>query len=549
MCLKKVTWYQCPQTEEGRAVQANYPRDTMVKLGDAWRLARVYHATYLIILDESLRHGMQYHAHESFIYCAHPYYGLCDEDFGLIYQVAEGECPACLHDKGLPRKIIARREMMDGVLPLITGEFLRPSPAVFDYVAQLAILVKHMVARKIPNVVIRGTMVEQVVREIRAELFCRSFDAHWVRHGVADCGCFVEDQGFCANLGRYLRQKEAGRILEFHKNIVVPYVNIPDPDDWELILARDQIVEWFVDRRTARFDKVAICRFEVNPREDQRYQDCLQRLEAAVIRYVDVLRFALAPEQGPDHEMERNLRARAVFLQKPLQWIAYDTGLADGLVEEISEMVIHWYLRVGTPLSPPVDNAAWSAPLQLRRDIDNTRKDIQATMEHLDTVFSTNNSEGWRLFRGSFTRPPLHEEKEAHTHHQARAELMAAAETRLSRGQAAADENAVSVAVARRLRPGDEDGHECPVCGTDFADDPAARRPVVVCERGHLVCRQCTITHVVNADAHLLEHDPSKRARCPMCRGSMAAFYRANADPAEALRQPAARPAAPVVWF
>ncbi|GKT40435.1 uncharacterized protein ColSpa_00616 [Colletotrichum spaethianum] len=385
----------------------------MVKLGDAWGLARVYHATYTIVLDELLRHGMQHHAHESFIYCTHPYHGPCDDDFWLVYQLTEGECPACLGDKGLPRKIVARREMMDGVLPLLTGDFLRPSPAVFGYVAQLAVLAKHMVARKVPNVAVRGAMVEQLVKEIRAELFCRSFDAHWAGHGVGDCGCFVEDRGFCANLGRHLRQREARRIFEFHRSIVLPYINLPDPDDdWDLVLARYGIVEWFVDQRVARFDKIAVCRFEVEPREDQRYQDCVQRLEAAVVKYIDVLRFALAPDRRPDRDTERRLRARAVFLQKPLQWIAYDTGLADSLVEEISEVVIYWYLRVGTPLSPPVDNAAWLAPLQLRRDIDGIRKDMQAAMEHLDAVFSTSTPEGWRLFRRSFKEPPLREEKE-----------------------------------------------------------------------------------------------------------------------------------------
>ncbi|KAK1586118.1 uncharacterized protein LY79DRAFT_670556 [Colletotrichum navitas] len=553
------------------AARANYPRDSMVKLGDAWRLARVYHATFTTVLDERLRPGMQYHVHESFVYCAHPYHGPCRTDYGLVCQLAEGECPACVHDKGLPRKITARREVMDGVLPLLTGEFLKPSQAVFEYVAQLAVLAKHMVARKVPNVVLRGAMVEQLVKEVRAEVFCRSFDAHWVGPGVADCGCFSEDYGYCGNLGRFLRQQEACRILDFHRDIVLPYVNVPDPDgdDWELVLAREMIAEWFVDRRAARFDKVAICHFETNPREDQRYHDCLQRLEAAVVKYADLLRFALGPGRGgPDRTAERNLRARAVFLRKPLQWIAYDTGLADGLVEEISEVVIHWYLRVGTALSPPVDNAAWSAPLQLRRDVDATRRDMQATMERLDGVFSTGDRAGWRLFRDRFQRPPTHEEMEVHALRRARAELTAAAEARLAHAQAAADESVISVAAARGLRPpgnggpndndnrngdddDDDDDRECPVCGSRFADDPTARRPVVVCARRHLVCRECTVTHVLSTSAHLLEHDREKLARCPMCRGSMAGFYRVNPDPADALRSPRVpdeAAAAPVVW-
>ncbi|KAK2042784.1 hypothetical protein LZ31DRAFT_453972, partial [Colletotrichum somersetense] len=377
----------------------------MVKLGDAWRLARVYHATFTTVLDDRLRPGMQYHVHESFAYCAHPYHGPCRTDYGLVCQLAEGECPACVRDKGLPRRITARREVTDGVLPLLTGEFLRPSRAVFEYVAQLAVLAKHMVARKVPGVVLGPAMVEQLVREVRAEVFCRSFDAHWVGPGVADCGCFAEDHGYCGNLGRFLRQQEACRILDAHRDVVLPYVNVPDPDDpddWELVLAREAAAEWFVDRRAARFDRVAICRFETNPREDQRYHDCLQRLEAAVVKYIDLLRFALG---GPDRAAaaaaaaERNLRARAVFLRKPLQWVAYDTGLADCLVGEISEVVIHWYLRVGTALSPPVDNAAWSAPLRLRRDVDAARRDMQAAMERLDTVFSTADDRArWRLF-------------------------------------------------------------------------------------------------------------------------------------------------------
>ncbi|KAK6213644.1 hypothetical protein QIS74_09646 [Colletotrichum tabaci] len=525
----------------------------MVKLGDAWRLSRVYHTTYTIILDETLRPGMQYHAHESNVHCAHPYHGSCEGRSGLVYQLAEGQCPACLGDQGLPRRIIARQEMMDDAMRMVTGEPLRPSPEVLGYVAQLAILAKHMVARKIPNVIIGAAMIDQVVAEVRAELFCRQSDNHWTRgYGVSSCKCFVEERGFCANLGRYLRQNEAVRIITAHEDIVIPYINMPDPDDdnddWELTQARERIIEWFRDRRTARLDRVAICRFETGPREDQRYQDCIQRLDAAVIKYVNLIRSEEPPPPPApdDRAAERNLRARAVFLRKPLEWIAYDTGLADILVKEISDVVIHWYLRVGTPASQPVDNAAWSAPLKLRRDMDGMRKEMQATVEHLEAHFSPNTRAGWRLFVRSFQRTPLREEDEVATFRRARAELTAAAETRLSLAQVAADENIITLAASRAIRPDDADGRSCPLCGEPFDDDDV--RPVVVCARSHLVCRSCTIILVVTADAALLEPDPQRRSRCPMCRASLLKFYRANADSADELRSPPSPEAPPVEW-
>ncbi|KAJ0161614.1 hypothetical protein CTA2_5916 [Colletotrichum tanaceti] len=550
MCIKKVTWHQCPQTGEGRDLRGYSPSDTMVKLGDAWRLSRVYHTTYTIILDEALRPGMQYHAHESNVHCAHPYHGPCEGRSGLVYQLAEGHCPACLGDKGLPRRIIARQEMMDDAMRMVTGEPLKPSPEVVGYVAQLAILAKHMVARKIPNVIIGDFMADQVVTEVRAELFCRQSDSHWTRgYGVSSCRCFLEEQGFCANLGRYLRQNEAMRIVNTHEDIVIPYINMPDPDDddddnWELAQARERIIEWFRDRRTARLDKLAIDRFETAPREDQRYHDCLQRLDAAVIKYVNLIR----SEEAPDNRAaERNLRARAVFLRKPLEWIAYDTGLADILVKEISDIVIHWYLRVSTPASQPVDNAAWSAPIEIRRAMDNMRKDMQATMEYFEAHFSPNTRAGWRRFVHSFQKTPLREEDEVATFRRARAQLTAAAETRLSLAQVAADENVITVAASRAIRPDDADDRSCPLCGDPFDDDDV--RPVVVCARSHLVCRSCTIVLVVTADAAFLEPDPQKRSRCPMCRASLSKFYRATADPADELRPPPSPEAPPVEWF
>ncbi|GJC99268.1 hypothetical protein ColKHC_08094 [Colletotrichum higginsianum] len=498
MCIKKVTWHQCPQTGEGRSLRGYSPSDTMVKLGDAWMLSRVYHTTYTIILDETLRPGMQYHAHESNVHCAHPYHGPCEGRSGLVYQLAEGQCPACLGDQGLPRRIIARQEMMDDVMRMVTGEPLRPSPEVLGYVAQLAILAKHMVARKIPNVIIGAAMIDQVVAEVRAELFCRQSDNHWTRgYGVSSCKCFVEERGFCANLGRYLRQNEAVRIITAHEDIVIPYINMPDADDdsddWELTQARERIIEWFRDRRTARLDRVAICRFETGPREDQRYQDCIQRLDAAVIKYVNLIR----SEEPP-------------------------------------------------PPPAPDDRAAWSAPLELRRDMDGMRKEMQATVEHLEAHISPNTRAGWRLFVRSFQRTPLREEDEVATFRRARAELTAAAEARLSLAQVAADENIITLAASRAIRPDDADGRSCPLCGEPFDDDDV--RPVVVCARSHLVCRSCTIILVVTADAALLEPDPQRRSRCPMCRASLLKFYRANANPADELRSPPSPEAPPVEW-
>ncbi|OHF03566.1 hypothetical protein CORC01_01285 [Colletotrichum orchidophilum] len=524
MCIQKFTWHQCPETERGRHFRQTCPADQIIKDSEgAFAEARVWHSTHSVIVDQPLRPGMEFHGHESMVYCAHPYHGHCRDDAVCqVTQVAEGECPWCLGDNAFPRRITAYGIKSDVGPAVLTGDYTRPSPLVLGYVAQVAVLAKHMVAQSIPFVRLEGDMASQVVRQIRAEVFCRLEDDHWEFPGhnvIADCECFTERHSYCANLGRHLRQKEALRIIKNHWNIIAPYTGVPDQWVEEeapytfLIRERSHAADWFRRCRRGRHDEMTMARFDINPTEDQRYREAIHRLEATVLNCVELLRRRLTPEP-PDEKkvalcdekeeenvdnivVERNLFARAVFLYKPLQWIAYDNGITDKLFHEISEMVIHWYLRVGTPLSESIDNAAsLTAPglFKFRRDIDRVRRDVEDATSRLDTVFSTTTWNSRRLFVRSFGESPARDEElgEVDACRSKRADLWAAAQTKLETAVCEADARIVTVQEARRLWPEQQQPPSpphplCPVCYSAFDDGVHARRPVLVCDANHVM--------------------------------------------------------------
>ncbi|KAF4872922.1 hypothetical protein CGCSCA1_v007910 [Colletotrichum siamense] len=604
MCILKHIFYQCPETEESREAKQEHPDNNILDLPN--KKVKLYRRIGDLDACVRLRAGEEHHMQQVRVYCAHPFIGNCRQPTGKVVEIVQGMCADCLNvSSALPRQAWLRQEQQlsrdlternpeqetkmmekkasafglkiaknedkhnDGDEDRSGGPVLRGPPYtdvhpdLFEYFQQVVILLKHSIARKIPEANMRDDDLRQVRMEIRAEMFCRCDDNHWMdnaNQGTAsrmqDCRCQTQLLPASANVGRRMRMYEAERILKRHSRMMdVLDANYTHKDSRHLQEERTAARRFFLDRRGARANVDEMAVYDMYPSEQARYHNALMTLDVEVTDKIEQVRQEqLWIETDSEwSEFERQLRLRGQQAKQAVTWIALDNGLKDEVVEELVGIAKMWLLYAGTtfdPINPYVHGLRPDKTDQQKAAEVAVYNDIKRMFSVMTQMFPANDKERWELYANEFQEGRI-STAEFRAIFLVRDTFYANAIRKVPDALAATRKRVISVATATARLTGNhhpapqqpqadpstsgesmnlidlEDGGDkekkedpptCGLCEEPYDDNNELRRAVAVCPRSklHLLCFRCTMTHVLKFAA--VNTSTDDRPRCTLCR-------------------------------
>ncbi|KAK2775157.1 hypothetical protein CKAH01_12914 [Colletotrichum kahawae] len=621
MCILKLVFFQCPETEESREEKRKYPDDNIIDFPK--KKVKIFRKYKEIDVVVALDAGEEHHVQQVWVYCAHPFIGNCGQPTGRVVEIVQGMCADCLNvPRALPRHAWLRRELPlprevnernpeqerkmmekkaadlglqmakkkdeqnDGEDDEVDGPVLRGAPYtdvhpdIFQYFQQVVVLLKHSIARRIPEAKMGEDDLRQIYMEVRAEKFCRGFDDHWkddAQSGAAahrrKCGCTPQKHPSWSNIGRALRMAETERILEHHSRMVSLLEAEPANEDSrhlrdERTAARERILA----RRGGVIDREQGAMFDMYPSEQARYYNAIKTLNAVVedkIRQVRKEQLWIETDENWS-VFERQLRMRAIVATPAIAWIALDNGLKDEVAAELVGIAVTWLLYVGTGFDPMRDRQ--------KKAEEEVWDDIKRMFNVLMQMFPANDPQRWQLFQRNFVGGGMtyaRRDDESLDMFHDRNTGYANAIRKIPDAIAAARKRVIKVATAAELLRRDdgpapqqesvgeegfvsipleigaeqrgngaagkqkEEPPTCHYCTNPYDDEVELRRAVKACPQSdlHLICFKCTLTIALEPLS-----DPEKpKLRCPQCRAELhGEFFRAINDDLGTLAPPSA---------
>ncbi|KAE9574629.1 hypothetical protein CGCF415_v001409 [Colletotrichum fructicola] len=613
MCILKHIFYQCPETEESREAKQEHPDNNILDLPN--KKVKLYRRIGDLDACVRLRAGEEHHMQQVRVYCAHPFIGNCRQPTGKVVEIVQGMCADCLSvSSALPRKAWLRQEQQlsrdvternpeqerkmmenkasafglktanekdkqnDGEEDGSGGPVLRGAPYtdvhpdLFQYFQQVVILLKHSVARKIPEANMREDDLKQVRMEIRAERFCRRDDKHCMDDPnggaaarMAICKCTNERIPMCANVGRALRMSEAQRILEHHSRMVnLLEANYKSTDSRHLQEQRTAARRFFLDRRGARADVEETAVYDMYPSEKPRYLNAIMALNNEVKDKIKQVRQEqLWIETDAEwSEFERQLRMRVLVAAPAIVWIALDNGLKDEVAEELIGIAVTWFLYVGSifdPIHSYVHGMHPDKTDQQKAAEVAVYNDIKRMFSVVTQMFPASDLERWQVFHSKFPDGEIAVEGRRFSLEVRRAfhdrdTYYANAIRKVPDALAATRKRVISVATATARLTGNhhpapqqpqadqstsdestnliefedaaakekEDPPICGICKDPYDDNNELLRAVAICPQSnlHLLCFRCTMAHVLwIREVNTTEKGKEdKMPECPACR-------------------------------
>ncbi|KAF4843374.1 hypothetical protein CGCSCA4_v008012 [Colletotrichum siamense] len=515
MCILKHIFYQCPETEESREAKQKHPNNNILDLPG--KEVKLYRNIGDLDACVRLRAGEEHHMQLVGVFCAHPFTGNCRQPIGVVLEVVQGMCADCLSVPGaLPRHAWLRLEKQlnrdvternpeqerkkmekeasdlglkmaekedkqdDGGDDEVDGPVLRGAPYtdvhpdIFQYFQQVVVLLKHSIARRIPEAKMGEDDLKQIYMEVRAEVFCRFYDAHWkddARSGAAarrrECSCPPQTTPMCSNIGRALRMAETERILAHHSRMVDALeADHKNTDSRQLRDERNSTQERFLARRGGSYDIEQVALWDMYPSEQARYHNAIMTLNSEVkdkIRQVRKEQVWIETDASWS-EFERQLRMRAIVAAPAVAWIALDNGLKDEVVAELVGIAITWFLYVGTgfdPISSRVNgNRLKDQPVVTKMDRHKKAEeevwdDIRRMFSVLTQMYPADDPQRWQLFQRNFVDGGMacgRQDDEASAMFHRRNTMYANAIRKLPDAFAAARKRVVTVATAAELQ-------------------------------------------------------------------------------------------------